>query len=112
MNVMTTFKQAHSIEEGLNFIEKNEIAFLYISRKDCGVCHAVRPQVQEILKTLPRIKSIEMDAGEVPEVAAEFQVLTVPALLLFADGKEIMREARFIQMAELERKFTQVAENY
>lgn len=109
---MTTFQQAHSIEEGLSFIERNELAFLYISREDCGVCHAVRPQVQEILKTLPRIKPIEINASEVPEVAAEFQVLTVPALLLFADGKEIMREARFVQMAELERKFTQVAENY
>lgn len=109
---MNTFYQAHAIADVLTFIKENELAFVFISREDCGVCHAIQPQVQEILKYLPRIHSVQVDAGKVPEVAGQFQVLTVPALLLFADGKEVMREARFVQMSELEKKFTQIAENY
>lgn len=109
---MTAFKQATSIEEVRRFIEEKQLAFVYISREDCSVCHAVRPQVQEILKAYPRIQSIQADADHIPEVAGDFTVFSVPALLLFADGKELIREARFVNMENLNRQFSRVVENY
>jgi len=108
---MNTFPQATSMDQVLRLIDENELAFVYISRKNCGVCHAVQPQVQEMLKEFPTIKPIQVSADDVPEVASQFTVFTVPALLLFAEGKEVIREARFVVMDELHRKFQQVVEN-
>lgn len=111
-DTMSAFQQAQSIEEVKEFIQSNELAFVYISRVDCSVCHAVRPQVEHILEDYPRIHSIQADADVIPEVAGEFNVFTVPALLLFADGKEYIREARFVNMEDLEHQFKRIAENF
>ena len=109
---MESFPQARSIEEVRQFIQENELAFVYISREDCSVCHAVRPQVQSMLKNYPRIRSIQADADRIPEVAGDFTVFSVPALLLFAEGKELIREARFVKMDDLDRQFKRIVENY
>jgi thioredoxin-like negative regulator of GroEL len=111
MKKMNTFPQATSIDQVLRLIDENALAFVYISRKNCGVCHAVQPQVQEMLEEFPTIKPIQVSADDVPEVAGQFTVFTVPALLLFAEGKEVIREARFVVMDELHRKFQQIVEN-
>jgi len=106
------FQQATSIEEIRHFIAENKLAFVYISRTNCGVCHAVQPQVQEMLEEFPAIKAIQANADDIPEVAGEFTVFTVPALLLFVEGKEMIREARFVVMDELHHQFQRIADNF
>jgi|UPI0008388A09 thiol-disulfide isomerase/thioredoxin len=106
------FQQATSIEEIRHFIADNKLAFVYISRTNCGVCHAVQPQVQEMLEEFPAIKTIQANADDIPEVAGEFTVFTVPALLLFVEGKEMIREARFVVMDDLHRQFQRIADNF
>lgn len=108
---MNTFPQATSIDEVLRFIKENDLAFIYISRENCGICHVIQPQVQEMLKEFPSIKPIQISADDIPEVASQFTVFTVPALLLFAEGKETIREARFVVMEELYEEIQRVVEN-
>lgn len=109
---MNTFPQAQTIDEVVLFIEQHPLAFVYVSRENCSVCHAVQPQVQEILKEFPRIEPIQVSADQVPEVASQFTVFTVPALLLFVEGKEVLREARFVVMDDLHDQFQRITENY
>lgn len=109
---MIQFPIVNSIEEIRTFIASNPLTFLYISRADCGVCHAVKPQVQKMLEEFPEIQPVQVSADDVPEVAGEFTVFTVPALLLFAEGKEMVREARFVMMDDLHDKFERIVKNY
>lgn len=109
---MNTFPQAQTIDEVVLFIEQHPLAFVYVSRKNCSVCHAVQPQVQDMLKEFPRIEPIQVSADQVPEVASQFTVFSVPALLLFVEGKEVLREARFVVMDDLRDQFQRIAENY
>lgn len=109
---MRTYQEAGTMEEAKTFIETNRFAFIYISRVDCSVCHAVLPQVQELLEDFPEIQLMKVDADQIPTVAAEFSVFTVPALLLFVDGKEMIRKARFVVMAELEHQLQQITTHY
>ena len=108
---MNTFPQATSIDQVLRYIKENKLTFVYISKENCGICHVIQPQVQEMLKEFPAIKPIQVSADDIPEVASQFTVFTVPALLLFVEGKEVIREARFVVMEELHRKFQRVVEN-
>lgn len=109
---MNSFTQATSMDQVVQFINENSLAFVYISREDCGICHAVQPQVQNMLKEFPAIRPIQVSADSIPEVASQFTVFSVPALLLFSEGKEVIREARFVVMDELHKKFQQVSENF
>lgn len=108
---MNTFPQAQSLQEILDFMEEHRFSFIYISRENCSVCHSVQPQVQEMLKEFPTIHPIQVSADDVPEVAGQFTVFTVPALLLFVEGKEVIREARFVVMDDLYDQFKRVVEN-
>ncbi|MGK7379153.1 thioredoxin family protein [Planococcus sp. 1R117A] len=56
----------------------------------------------------PRIQTRLANAEEIPELAGFLSIFTVPVLVLFADGKEILREARFVHMEEFKRKVEKI----
>ena len=82
------------------------VKIIYISTPTCGVCHVIRPQVKELAKEY-KIPVEEIDATLHPEVASRYEVLTVPAVLLIVGDKEFARQARFIDLLELEKRIVQ-----
>ncbi|WP_139904479.1 thioredoxin family protein [Clostridium thermarum] len=85
-------------------IKENEIVLLYFGSESCNVCTAIKPKVQEILKAYTKIIGAEVDVEKSMEVAAAFNIFTIPALLLFIEGKEILREARHISIGDIDSK--------
>ena len=94
----------NSIEKIQDFIKENNLAFIYFSSNNCSVCHVLLPKIEELLKSYPKIKLGKVDIDHVTMAAGEFSVFTMPCILMFANGKEIIREARFISIIELEDK--------
>lgn len=97
-----------SISSVEQFIEDHQLSFLYVSRTDCGVCHAILPQLKEMLLEFPLIQLGHINADNVEEISGRFTIFTVPALLLFVDGKESIREARFVHMQMLQEKISKI----
>lgn len=95
-----------------NFINRHQLSFIYISRSSCTVCHAVLPQLRELLEQFSHIKLGHVNADSVEEVAGRFSVFTVPVLLLFIEGSEFLREARFVHFEQLEQKLKRVYQLY
>ncbi|MHC5217793.1 thioredoxin family protein [Enterococcus sp. LJL128] len=91
----------HSIEEIRSFVAENKWAFLYVSQQNCSVCHSVLPKLKQLLAQYPDIQLGEVDGEEVKAVSAEYQIFSAPTLLLFIDGKEFIREGRFVQFQKL-----------
>lgn len=109
MKEMTTLHSLNSIE---NFIKQHQFSFIYISRPGCTVCHAVLPQLRILLDQFPNITLGHINADEVEEVVSRFSVFTVPVLLLFIDGTEFLREARFVHFEQLEERLQRVYRLY
>lgn len=105
---MRDFVQLKELDDIDTFIHENELAFLYISRPDCTVCHGLLPQVQRLMEKYPMIGLGHVNADEVQPVAGKFSIFTVPVLLLFVDGKEYFREARIVHMDLLEEKLDKI----
>lgn len=101
-----------SLEEVHAFINQNPQSFLYFSRKDCGVCHALLPKVENLLKNFPNIAFGMIDVEKIREASGDFSIFTVPALLFFVEGKEYIREARFVQMERLKEKLNKIVQLY
>lgn len=101
-------KQVKSIDEITTLIASNSFCLIYVSRKDCSVCHSLLPQIDHVLKQFPAVKAIHVDADIVPEVASEFTIFTVPALLVFVNQKEVIRQARFIPIKQLRTQLNKV----
>lgn len=53
----------------------------------CGPCRMVVPIVEEIARENPDIKVGKINVDENPELASQFQVLSVPSLFVMKNGK-------------------------
>ena len=53
----------------------------------CGPCRMVAPIVDEIAEEREDIKVCKIDVDEQPELAATYQVMSIPTLLVFKDGQ-------------------------
>ncbi|WP_408006152.1 thioredoxin family protein [Pseudalkalibacillus sp. A8] len=107
---MREMSDLHSIEEVDLFIDEHRLIFLYISRTNCSVCHALLPQVKEMMTKYPEIELAHVNADYLEEIAGHLSIFTVPVLLLYVDGKETIREARFVQIEQLDRKLNRIYE--
>ncbi|MYL64662.1 thioredoxin [Bacillus hwajinpoensis] len=87
-----------TLEEAKDGIEHNRLYFLYLYGTNCSVCHALLPQVEDVLKDFPQITQEKLNVHEIPEAAGAFSVFTIPVLLLYVNGKESIREARFVNI--------------
>ena len=62
----------------------------------CGPCRRVVPIVEEIALERSDIKVGKVNVDEQPELAREFNVMSIPTLVVLQDGKEVKRSAGFI----------------
>jgi thiol-disulfide isomerase/thioredoxin len=98
----------NSIDEVEKFIGNHHLAFLYISKTNCSVCHALLPKVQEVMAKLPKIQMAFINVDDVPELAGHLSIFTAPVLILYVDGKEVLREARFVHLDQFQHKITKI----
>ena len=57
----------------------------------CGPCKMVSPLVDEIALENADIKLGKINVDEQPELAAKFGVMSIPTLVVMANGKEVNR---------------------
>ncbi len=94
-----------TLEELQNTIRTEVGVLLYFSGEKCNVCHALRPKFKEVFDAhFPQLKQIYLDAHENPEISANFQVFSVPTMIVFMDGKEFAREGRSVSLHQLTEK--------
>jgi thioredoxin 1 len=68
----------------------------------CGPCQTMMPVLEELKKELgEKVKIIKVDVDKNQPLAAQFKVRSVPAFLIFKDGKQVWRGAGVQPLADL-----------
>ena len=94
-----------TLEELQNTIRTEVGVLLYFSGENCNVCHALRPKFKELFdESFPEVKQLYLDAHENAQIAAHFQLFSVPTMLVFLDGREFVREGRTVSMHQLRQQ--------
>ena len=79
----------------ISSIKAKPAVLVYFSGEGCGVCKALQPKIKEAFSTnFPKIEQIYLDVKQYNKVAVEFNVFSIPTILIFLDGKEFLREGR------------------
>ena len=55
----------------------------------CGPCRMVSPIVDEIANEYPEYKVGKVNVDEQPELAAAFEIMSIPSLFVLKDGKVV-----------------------
>jgi len=109
---MAFYNKLHSYNEIESVIqEENGLALFYFSSPDCGVCSVIKPKIQDLLKRYPVIRGYDINLKDDPLISGQLSLYSLPAVLVFSEGREVLREARFIVMDLLEPKITRLLGN-
>lgn len=57
----------------------------------CGPCRMVGPLVEEIAAEHPEIKVGKINIDQEPELAAQFQIMSIPTLMVVKNGRITQR---------------------
>ncbi|NLO23032.1 MAG: thioredoxin [Fibrobacter sp.] len=55
----------------------------------CGPCRMIAPVLEEVAKEATNAKVGKVNVDEQPELAQQFQIMNIPTLLVFKDGKVV-----------------------
>ena len=76
-----------------NFEEKvvksDKLVIVDLSAEWCGPCRMLSPLVDEIAEENSAIKVGKVNVDEQPELAQKFDVMSIPMLVAFKDGKAV-----------------------
>lgn len=95
------------IEEYQAKIGQEQSFLLFVKTDNCSVCEGLRPQV-EAFDNDYNLPFYLANAAEVPELAGQLMLFTAPVVLLFRQGKEVHRFARFVPIEELRRRLDEL----
>lgn len=68
----------------------------------CAPCRMIAPFIDQIAKEYDgKIKVVKCDVDECPESAAQFNVSSIPSLMLFKDGKVVKQTTGAMPLAQM-----------
>jgi thioredoxin 1 len=71
----------------------------------CGPCRMLAPVVQELAKDYEgRLSVAKINVDENPATAQKYQVMGIPTLILFKNGRAVERFVGYMPKEDLERK--------
>lgn len=59
----------------------------------CGPCQMLLPTIEELADEVKDAKICKVNVDEQPELAAQFNVMTIPTLVVIKDGNVISRSS-------------------
>lgn len=102
-------KTINSIQDYRQLTSSAESFLLFAKTDDCSVCKGLLPQIEHIESNF-EIPFYLANKAFLPELAGELLLFTAPTVLIFHEGKEIHRFARFVRMDKLRTRLYELEE--
>ena len=67
----------------------------------CGPCKMLSPVVEEIASENDKVKIGKVNVDEEGDLAAKYNIMSIPSLLLFKDGKLVNQSVGVVPKAEI-----------
>ena len=83
-------------------IKSNKTVLIDFNADWCGPCRMLAPVLEELSESKDNIKFVSINVDEFEEIAKEYNVFSIPCLVLIKDGKEVNRSVGLISKSELE----------
>lgn len=75
----------------------------------CPPCHALEPRLEAFARRHRDLRVYQVDIDENDETPQRFGIMSIPTLILFRDGQELVRLDGLIREQDLERALAAAA---
>ena len=62
----------------------------------CGPCKMLSPIFDELAEEVKEVTFYKLDVDENPKMSEEYQIMTIPTILIFEDGKLVSQTSGFM----------------
>jgi thioredoxin 2 len=76
----------------------------------CGPCKAMAPHFNQAAKNAPQYRFVKVNTELAQKISAQFNIRSIPTLVVFKGGKEVARQAGAMQTPQLQAWLGKVVE--
>jgi thioredoxin 1 len=69
----------------------------------CGPCKMLAPVLEEIAEANNTVKFVSVNVDVNERIAADYNIMSIPCLVMIENGKEVKRSVGLVPKVELER---------
>lgn len=96
MNVLNNMNE---IEDVL----QKELVMVIAKSHTCTMCNTILNTLEHNVKNLNKIDIYNVYIDDIDEFRGKHLIFSVPTVLIFSQGKELLRESRYINYAKIDR---------
>lgn len=83
-------------------LDSSVVTLVDFNAEWCGPCRMLRPILDEIASENDKVKIVSVNVDDANELAREYNVSSIPCLVLFKNGKEVDRNVGMIPKDQVE----------
>jgi thioredoxin 1 len=88
-----------------SIINEKPAVVVYFYNDNCAPCQVLRPKVTSLIeKHFPLIEPIFANASQNTGITSHYGIFSAPTILVIFDGKEVIRESKYMSVDELREK--------
>ena len=96
MNIIKNMKEADKV------INKDFVMVIAKSHT-CTICNTILNTLEQHIPNLDKIEIQNIYIDDVDEFRGQHTIFSVPTVLIFSEGKELLRESRYINYSKIQR---------
>jgi thioredoxin 1 len=83
-------------------ISQNDLVLVDFYANWCGPCKMLAPSIEKLADEHPEVKVVKIDVDQEQALAMQYQVQSIPTLIVFKNGQAVSRQLGFIPYETLE----------
>lgn len=89
--------------EDIQPILQKDLVMIVAKTHTCSTCKQIIDHLNKNVKRINDIETYQVFVDDLDRFRGEYVIFSVPTVLIFSEGKELLRESRFINIDKINR---------
>ena len=87
----------------INKIINKDLVMIITKTHTCSSCQTIAKTLETNMQYFHEIESYNIYVDDIDKFRGEYLIFSVPTVIVFSNGKELLRESRYMNYAKMDR---------